>query len=318
EIKEVLVQPGHQELKETAFQDPRGHLVYLECKENLDVKGKDYLGPTVTEVYLESQDFQVLLELDSMDQRCVLTPPIAICLKTGASKGSTGQPGPSGLPGTPGDGIPGPKGEPGYQGPVGPRGAPGDGLPGQKGDRGNPGDRGKKGDMGDYGAPGLPGPMGRPGEKGEPGLTKEEVIQIIKENCGLENDALKQTCDQEDSLSFLPNSVIPSVETHPGSPEDQPSRQVPNVESKQVKTTPVQLPQPPVTPPPFTSSPPLSSFSDEGCSQPLDPGPCREYVIRWYYDPQANACAQFWYGGCHGNTNNFETEFSCWSSCVYT
>ncbi|XP_033493599.1 collagen, type XXVIII, alpha 1a [Epinephelus lanceolatus] len=74
--------------------------------------------------------------------------------------------------------------------------------------------------------------------------------------------------------------------------------------------------QAPVSPPP----PPLtdSSLPDEGCRQPLDPGPCRQYVVRWYYDPEANACAQFWYGGCQGNTNNFESEASCRNSCVYT
>ncbi|XP_074470131.1 collagen, type XXVIII, alpha 1a [Sebastes fasciatus] len=76
--------------------------------------------------------------------------------------------------------------------------------------------------------------------------------------------------------------------------------------------------QAPVSPPP--PPPPLteSSLPDEGCSLPLDPGPCRQYTVKWYYDPEANACAQFWYGGCQGNANNFETEASCRNSCVYT
>uniref|UniRef100_A0A8C5E030 Collagen type XXVIII alpha 1 chain n=1 Tax=Gouania willdenowi TaxID=441366 RepID=A0A8C5E030_GOUWI len=56
----------------------------------------------------------------------------------------------------------------------------------------------------------------------------------------------------------------------------------------------------------------------EQLKTPLDPGPCREYVVRWYYDPEANACAQFWFGGCQGNTNNFETEAMCRNTCVYT
>ncbi|XP_051811098.1 collagen, type XXVIII, alpha 1a [Acanthochromis polyacanthus] len=75
--------------------------------------------------------------------------------------------------------------------------------------------------------------------------------------------------------------------------------------------------QAPFSPPPsplLTDSP----VSDEGCSQPLAPGPCRQYIVRWYYDPEANACAQFWYGGCEGNTNNFETEANCRNTCVYT
>ncbi|KAK2921474.1 hypothetical protein Q8A73_000959 [Channa argus] len=63
---------------------------------------------------------------------------------------------------------------------------------------------------------------------------------------------------------------------------------------------------------------PLMNFPDKGCSKSLDPGPCRQYVVKWYYDPEANACAQFWYGGCQGNKNNFETEANCRNSCVYT
>nr|XP_029514785.1 collagen alpha-1(XXVIII) chain-like [Oncorhynchus nerka] len=55
-----------------------------------------------------------------------------------------------------------------------------------------------------------------------------------------------------------------------------------------------------------------------GCRQPLDPGPCRQYVVRWYYDPEANSCAQFWYGGCQGNGNQFESEAGCRNVCVRT
>ncbi|XP_041842826.1 collagen, type XXVIII, alpha 1b [Melanotaenia boesemani] len=66
-------------------------------------------------------------------------------------------------------------------------------------------------------------------------------------------------------------------------------------------------------------SPPLlpsDSHTSEGCSQVLDPGPCRDYVVKWYYDATANACAQFWFGGCLGNKNQFETERSCRETCV--
>nr|XP_054492770.1 collagen alpha-1(XXVIII) chain-like [Agelaius phoeniceus] len=53
------------------------------------------------------------------------------------------------------------------------------------------------------------------------------------------------------------------------------------------------------------------------CKLRLDQGPCRVYTIRWYYDKQANACAQFWYGGCHGNANRFESEQECRQACVF-
>lgn len=61
-----------------------------------------------------------------------------------------------------------------------------------------------------------------------------------------------------------------------------------------------------------------SCLSGGGCGRPLDSGPCRQYVVRWYYDREANSCAQFWFGGCQGNANNFESEADCKHSCVVT
>ncbi|ROL52260.1 Collagen alpha-1(XXVIII) chain [Anabarilius grahami] len=55
---------------------------------------------------------------------------------------------------------------------------------------------------------------------------------------------------------------------------------------------------------------------DPRCLLSLSQGTCRDYVIRWYYDKQANACAQFWYGGCQGNDNRFQTEEECKKMCV--
>lgn len=52
------------------------------------------------------------------------------------------------------------------------------------------------------------------------------------------------------------------------------------------------------------------------CNLSLDQGSCRNYSIHWYYDKQANSCAQFWYGGCGGNDNRYETEDECKRTCV--
>ncbi|XP_078460509.1 uncharacterized protein LOC144724991 [Lampetra planeri] len=56
---------------------------------------------------------------------------------------------------------------------------------------------------------------------------------------------------------------------------------------------------------------------DGRCGEPLDQGSCRNYIIKWYYDRQANACAQFWYGGCDGNRNRFDSENLCKKTCVF-
>uniref|UniRef100_K1PKN2 Papilin n=1 Tax=Magallana gigas TaxID=29159 RepID=K1PKN2_MAGGI len=54
----------------------------------------------------------------------------------------------------------------------------------------------------------------------------------------------------------------------------------------------------------------------ETCQQPMDTGPCRGNIPRWYFDRQSNQCLEFLYGGCQGNTNNFETREECQKSCA--
>lgn len=70
------------------------------------------------------------------------------------------------------------------------------------------------------------------------------------------------------------------------------------------------------SPPPSPPQQPSDTQRSERCSHVLDPGPCRDYVVKWYYDAVANSCAQFWFGGCSGNSNQFETEKNCRDTCV--
>ncbi|KAF7661231.1 hypothetical protein LDENG_00266690 [Lucifuga dentata] len=79
---------------------------------------------------------------------------------------------------------------------------------------------------------------------------------------------------------------------------------------------PTQEEAPPLSPPTSPALPSDTFVSVDRCSEILDPGPCRDYVVKWYYDPIANSCAQFWFGGCRGNSNQFETEGSCRDTCV--
>lgn len=44
-------------------------------------------------------------------------------------------------------------------------------------------------------------------------------------------------------------------------------------------------------------------------------GPCRAAFPRYFYNSTATSCEQFIFGGCGGNTNNFETKEKCEATC---
>ncbi|PIO37647.1 hypothetical protein AB205_0169090 [Aquarana catesbeiana] len=51
------------------------------------------------------------------------------------------------------------------------------------------------------------------------------------------------------------------------------------------------------------------------CLLPSALGPCSDWTTRWYFVPDVGKCNRFWYGGCHGNKNNFGTEEECMNAC---
>ncbi|XP_006884852.1 PREDICTED: papilin [Elephantulus edwardii] len=51
------------------------------------------------------------------------------------------------------------------------------------------------------------------------------------------------------------------------------------------------------------------------CLLPSALGSCADWAARWYFIPSVGRCNRFWYGGCHGNANNFASEEECMSSC---
>ncbi|NXU35578.1 COSA1 protein, partial [Drymodes brunneopygia] len=58
------------------------------------------------------------------------------------------------------------------------------------------------------------------------------------------------------------------------------------------------------------------AISDPRCLEPMKPGDCWDYVVKWFYDKNGNSCGQFWYGGCNGSNNRFETEKECRETCI--
>lgn len=64
--------------------------------------------------------------------------------------------------------------------------------------------------------------------------------------------------------------------------------------------------------------PPLDTMlAAEACSLPKERGQCRNYTVKWYFDMKYGGCTRFWYGGCEGNANRFNSQEECERICVH-
>ncbi|NXE73566.1 TFPI1 inhibitor, partial [Cochlearius cochlearius] len=67
---------------------------------------------------------------------------------------------------------------------------------------------------------------------------------------------------------------------------------------------------------PFFYAPISSSFASPNfCFHAKDPGICRGYFSRYFYNKETKICEVFKYGGCLGNQNNFKNLEECQTTC---
>ncbi|KAH8283188.1 hypothetical protein KR054_012650 [Drosophila jambulina] len=55
---------------------------------------------------------------------------------------------------------------------------------------------------------------------------------------------------------------------------------------------------------------------DPKCLQPLETGPCRMSLERYYYNKDTKTCETFKYGGCRGNDNRWGFRQTCEEACL--
>ncbi|XP_057600202.1 collagen alpha-3(VI) chain isoform X3 [Hippopotamus amphibius kiboko] len=59
----------------------------------------------------------------------------------------------------------------------------------------------------------------------------------------------------------------------------------------------------------------LAGSKTDICKLPKEGGTCRDFKLKWYYDLVTESCARFWYGGCGGNENRFDSQDECEKVC---
>lgn len=64
----------------------------------------------------------------------------------------------------------------------------------------------------------------------------------------------------------------------------------------------------------FTTRPTINNLP-YFCLQTPEIGPCKASIPQYYFNAQLRSCQIFYWGGCAGNQNRFDTRFECERAC---
>ncbi|XP_071076778.1 tissue factor pathway inhibitor isoform X3 [Desmodus rotundus] len=113
------------------------------------------------------------------------------------------------------------------------------------------------------------------------------------------------------------NTLVRGTSTQPVTVSDVPVTPTPPTRPttlvRGTSTQPVTVSDVPVTPTPPTR--PTTLEKPDFCLLEQDEGICRALLLRYFYNNESKHCELFFYGGCLGNKNNFQTEEECKNTC---
>ncbi|KAI7808924.1 putative collagen alpha-3VI chain [Triplophysa rosa] len=149
-------------------------------------------------------------------------------------------------------------------------------------------------------------------------LHKPEIINNLMDPCSLDFDSGQGCKDYEAKWYYDRKNGFCAQFWFGGcggndnrfqSEEDCLKRCVKTVADRKVSDEPFRAAIPPA------AAPVVLYSSVDICKLPKEEGTCAKFVLKWHFDPLNGSCTRFWYGGCGGNQNRFDTQVECEETC---